>query len=123
VTGTYSYAPNLTDSVAGCWLQVRQVGVDSARFAIECNRGAPSYNSGIADAVIPLVGQTATWRTTEFDSLCTITFHFTATGADVRQDAPEGACGFGHGVSATGSYRRLDSSIPIFDKDTVTVHR
>lgn len=114
VTGTYRFAPNPTDSIAGCGLGVEELPGRQVRFQVSCNRGAPSYNMGWAAGTAPLEGTTMTWRTHAYGDPCTLTFTFSQQAVVVTEDATEGACGFGHGVTADGQYRKVDDQLPGF---------
>lgn len=76
--------------------------------------GETSANIGNIDSVIPIVGDTAVYRSTEFGD-CTITLKFTKPGTlVVTQDGDSPACGFGHNVFAAGTYRKVSSKRPVF---------
>ena len=50
----------------------------------------------------------------EIDSTCVITFTFEKNGVQVDQKSiGEGHCGFGHGVSAVGYFKKTSSEEPV----------
>src|SRR4051812_37181029 len=76
VTGTYFVS---WKHEAVCNLEVEQLA-DSTRihFAVDCNRGAPSYNMGIAEDKAVLARNVAVWHTTEFSGKpCELRMKFT----------------------------------------------
>lgn len=117
ITGSYRFAPNPADSIAGCQLQALRLPGDSLRFQLDCNRGGPSYSSGFAEGVLPLAGDSATWRTVEYGGACLLHFAFDSAGAVVRQTGHSADCGFGNGVIAAGTLRRLDTLPPAFERN------
>ncbi|MEW6127785.1 MAG: hypothetical protein AB1757_12175 [Acidobacteriota bacterium] len=102
VTGTYEVTYKRG---AGGLLKVLQKSADEIEFEIEFNRGAPSYNSGVAGGTILVKNGVAVFKTTEYsEEGCEITFTFQANKVIVRQSGADFACGFGHGVICDGTY-------------------
>lgn len=102
VTGTYEVTYKRG---AGGVLKVLQKSAGEIEFEIEFNRGAPSYNSGVAGGTIPFKNGMAVFKTTEYsEEGCEITFTFQANKVVVRQSGADFACGFGHGVICDGTY-------------------
>jgi hypothetical protein len=112
VTGTYEWHRG---TGAGCMLAVARQGRDSIAFQLECNRGAPSYNSGFVDGVIPLRDGVAIFRTSEYRNLCELRIRFRGRMATVTQTGEDVDCGFGAWVSADGTYRRISRARPRWD--------
>jgi hypothetical protein len=115
-------SPNLTGTYvlkarkgAGGTLLVRQVSPTSIEFELECNRGAPSYNSGMASATIDVLDGIATYRVSEFNGPCEINFNFKGTAVVISQTGADIACGFGHGVYCGGTYRVRSRKPPRFN--------
>jgi hypothetical protein len=70
-----------------------------------------NVHNGELQAVVDLIGNTATYE----DEHCKISIKFTNTSAIVKQEDERGDCEFGANVSATGTYRKIDSRTPKFD--------
>ena len=113
VTGTYAWHRS---KEAGCTLQVAEQGKGSIRFALDCNRGAPSYNMGLIGGVVPLRNGEATFRTTAYRGLCELRFRFRGPTLTVGQTGEDVDCGFGAWVSADGTYRRISRARPRFER-------
>jgi hypothetical protein len=107
IPGTYRLGGS-AEADAGCVLDAEPVQNGRLHFVVDCNRGAPSYNMGHAEAVIPLAGTEAVYRLDEYGG-CEIRLRFSRDEVHVREEIPSGGdCGFGYGVSTDGTYRRLD---------------
>jgi hypothetical protein len=70
-----------------------------------------NVHNGELQGVIALAGDTAVYQ----GESCKVTIKFAAGKAIVTQDADVGDCFFGANVSATGSYRKMNSRKPKFD--------
>lgn len=90
---------------AGGTLMVVQTPDNKLQFDLECNRGAPSYNSGETSGTIAVRDATALFRTTEFGGVCEIRFEFQKNGVVISQSGSDADCGFGFGVRCDGKYR------------------
>ena len=76
--------------------------------------GERSANLGDLDGEAMIAGDTAVFQSNEFGE-CRITIRFVKPGTiKVTQNAPVGNCGFGHNVSAEGTYRKVSSKKPTF---------
>jgi hypothetical protein len=100
-------------------IDVLALGKGKIRVALDLTypyrlkNGEEMANMGSLDAVADIKGDRATW--TSEDGLCTITFHFVRPGLlKVEQSGSDGECGFGHNVSAAGTYRKVSSKKPKF---------
>jgi hypothetical protein len=71
-------------------------------------------NTGDLSGTATIEGTVATLKPPETDDGCTITLKFKAGKMEVSQ---EGECGFGAGVSAGGSYRRVSARKPTFSPE------
>ncbi len=100
-TGTYIMD---LGNEAGGKLMVIHTPDNKLRFGLECNRGAPSYNSGEASGTISVKDATATFSTTEFGGECRITFEFQRDRVVISQTGSDADCGFGFGVHCDGKY-------------------
>lgn len=112
ITGTYRWK---TDGGAGCELQTALQAKDSVRFQVDCTRGPPAYNRGVAVGVIALRNASAIYRTTEFGHVCELRIWFRGKQAMIGQVGSDSDCGFGYGVTAQGTYARVSSRRPTFE--------
>jgi hypothetical protein len=87
------------------------------KFALECNRGAPSYNSGTASGVIEIKQGVAVYGTNEYGGKCEIKFEFKGNKVAVSQTGGDFECGFGHGVTCDGAYLLKSRRPPKFDPE------
>jgi len=101
-TGTYVMDLGNT---AGGTLLVIQMPNNKLQFDLECNRGAPSYNSGETSGTIAVKNATAIFQTEEFGAQCKIRFEFQSNGVVISQSGSDADCGFGFGVHCDGKYR------------------
>ena len=99
---------------AGGTLLVRQVSPTSIEFSLACNRGAPSYNSGAARGTVDVLNGIAAYHVVEFNGPCEIRFDFKSTSVVISQKGDDFACGFGHGVDCSGTYRLKSRKKPTF---------
>jgi len=76
--------------------------------------GGPGANTGELSGVATIEGTIATLKEPEAPEGCTITMNFKAGKMEVLQD---GECGFGAGVLADGSYRRVSNRKPNFTQE------
>ena len=107
-TGTY--ATQTYDNGAVCILEIK--GEPDLQFYIDCNRGAPSYNMGIISGQFQLIKPNMGNFKTDAFGVCELRFDFTETGVDVTQTGADYECGFGAGVTATGSYTYQNEQTP-----------
>lgn len=77
----------------------------------------PSANIGTALGIADIKNDVATFSP-EAGENCTITIKFLAGNKiKVTQDGSDSACGFGHNVTADGTYRKTKSGKPKFDEN------
>jgi hypothetical protein len=74
----------------------------------------PMANIGDGAGIAVVEGDTAVFEPDDADDECRITMRFVEGGLIVDQD---GTCGFGHNVSAAGTYRKVSGRKPKFDMD------
>jgi hypothetical protein len=74
----------------------------------------PMANAGTGSGLAFIEGDTARFKPDDADDECKITMKFTGGKLIVRQ---EGGCGFGHNVTAEGTYRKVSSGKPKFNKN------
>jgi len=109
MTGTYIMPGR---KGAGGTLLVRQISPTGIEFSLECNRGGPSYNSGFARGTVDVMDRIAGYHVTEFNGPCELRFDFKTSSVVVLQKGDDFACGFGHGVDCSGTYRLKNHRTP-----------
>ena len=79
-------------------------------------KGELSANIGQLDGEASILGDTAVYKSAEFGK-CTITIKkFVMPGKiKVSQEGSDFDCGFGHHVTADGTYKKISSKRPKFD--------
>lgn len=83
-------------------------------YPITTGSGEKSANTGTLDGEASISADTAIYESAEFGT-CKITIKFVKPGAiKVTQDGSDADCGFGHNVSASGTYRKVSSRKPKF---------
>jgi hypothetical protein len=73
--------------------------------------GTEMANTGEGDGIAIIEGTQATFKPEGAEVECAITMKFISRKLEVQQ---EGICGFGHNVTAAGTYRRVSSRRPKF---------
>ena len=71
----------------------------------------PMANTGEGSGITLIEGDTATFKPAGSEDDCRITLQFTGQRLVVDQ---EGMCGFGHNVTAAGTYRKTQTGKPKF---------
>jgi hypothetical protein len=74
----------------------------------------PSANEGVGSGVATIEGDTAIFKPEGAEKECQITLKFTRDKLVVTQT---GICGFGHNVTAAGTYKKISTEKPKFDSD------
>jgi hypothetical protein len=74
----------------------------------------PMANEGEGSGIATIEGDTAIFKPEGAEEECRITLKFTGGKLVVTQT---GICGFGHNVSAEGTYRKVSSKKPKFESD------
>src|SRR5438067_3711160 len=74
----------------------------------------PTANEGVGSGVATIEGDTAIFKPEGTEEECQITLKFTAGKLVVTQT---GICGFGHNVSAEGTYKKVSTRKPKFGSD------
>jgi hypothetical protein len=96
--------------------EVRVKLLDNNKIAITLLAcvGKPSYNSGGFVDTLDYQNRKAIYKDLEDDSSCVITLKFSEVGIDIEQQQANlnWACGFGHGVDASGYYKKVSSKVP-----------
>ena len=118
VTGTFR-------NKAGSEFQIQALGKGKLKIQFEGLypykvNGQLTANTGEAFGEAEIAGDTATFvpdYSKEMKSSCTITLKFTKPGAlVVTQEETEIGCGFGHNVTADGTYRKISGKKPKFEQ-------
>ncbi len=74
----------------------------------------PSANEGEGSGVATIEGDTATFKPEGAEEECRITLNFAGNKLVVTQT---GICGFGHNVTAAGTYKKTSTKKPKFGSD------
>jgi hypothetical protein len=74
----------------------------------------PSANEGEGSGIATIEGDTAIFKPEGAEEECRISLKFTGGKLVVTQT---GICGFGHNVSAAGTYKKVSAKKPKFDSD------
>ena len=122
VTGTFRYS--FTGKFRGNYsdIKIQALGKGKLRIGFELTypymlgkEATANEGTGTGEATID--GDTAVYETHESDGFCKITIKFVRPGTiDVSQEQEGAGCGFGLNVSAAGTYRKISSKTPKFDK-------
>jgi len=107
-TGTY--ATQTYDNGAVCMLEIK--GEPDLQFYVNCNRGGPSYNQGIISGQFQVIEPNVGYFKTDAFGVCELRFDFNEIGVEVAQTGADFECGFGAGVTATGSYTYQNEQTP-----------
>ncbi len=95
-----------------------QVSMDLV-YPYEYKKGEMSANMGNADGTATINGDTATFKPDGTET-CTITIKFLKLGViKVTEDGGTDGCGFGHNVYSDGTYKKISSKKPNFDRETM----
>jgi hypothetical protein len=78
-------------------------------------RGELMANTGTADGMATLNGNTATFVPSDTQG-CSISLTFTGPKLVVKQAGSDADCGFGHNVTADGTYIKRSSRTPKFEE-------
>jgi hypothetical protein len=90
-------------------LQIEFSGV----YEYETSQG-PSANEGEGSGIATIEGDTAIFKPEGAEEECHITLKFTGGKLVVTQT---GICGFGHSVTAAGTYKKVSAKKPKFESD------
>jgi len=122
VTGTFHQA--FTGKFRGSYNEIKILALGRGKLKVAFDllypyidgSGEKSANMGQLDGTATITGDTATLTTSEFGP-CTITIKFVRPGTiRVAQEGDDSACGFGHNVSADGTYKKVTSAKPKFKR-------
>lgn len=102
-------------------VKIASVGKGKLRVSFELTyphidgTGAMSANVGEADGTAIIEGDTAIYSSDEFGQ-CRITIKFVKPGTiKITQTGADTDCGFGHNVTADGTYKKTSGAKPKFD--------
>lgn len=119
VNGTYRY--NFTGKFKGSSNEIKilALGKGKVKLAFDLTypfidgTGEMSANVGTLEGIADISGDTTIYSSNEFGE-CTIIIKFVKPGTiNVSQEGGSG-CGFGHNVSANGTFRKVSSAKPKF---------
>jgi len=105
-------------------LKIQALGRGKLRIAFDLvypytlRNGEITVNMGSLDDEASITGDTAIYESDEFSrsDKCVIKIKFVKPGVvKVEQSAADFACGFGHNVTADGTYRKVSGKKPKFD--------
>ena len=103
---------NTVNSKSGRW--VNSVFRSNFLGFTNTKHHGPSANEGEGSGVATIEGDTAIFKPEGAEEECQITLRFTGGKLVVTQT---GICGFGHNVSAAGTYRKVSARKPKFGSD------
>jgi hypothetical protein len=75
---------------------------------------SPTANTGEGSGIATIEGDTAMFKPEGAEEECQITLKFTGGKLVVMQT---GICGFGHNVTAEGTYKRVSTKKPKFESE------
>lgn len=120
VNGTYRMNFRGTFKKFSNDIKLLALGKGKVRFAMDLvypyklRSGEDMVNMGSIDGEASISGDTAVFRSE--DGACKITFKFLRPGVmKVVQDANDADCGFGHNVTADGTYIKVSAGRPAFE--------
>lgn len=123
VTGTFRHSFPAKFKGSSSDIKIQSVGRGKLKVAFDLvyphldGRGRLTANTGEASGNAAINGDTAVYESKEFGQ-CKITIKFVRPGRiTVSQEGTDGDCGFGHNVMANGTYRKVSSKKPKFDKN------
>lgn len=103
-------------------IKILALGKGKLRVAFELvypyidGTGEQSANMGYADGEATIKGDTAVYSSDEFGQ-CEITIKFLKPGTiEVTQSSTDSDCGFGHNVTADGTYKKSSGAKPKFEQ-------
>lgn len=93
-------------------LQIKRIANNKHVIVVYACKGAPSYNSGVLIDTVVYKNDTIVCRCI-CDSTCLISISFKGNKAFVEHNAGDYnfSCGFGHGVVATGTYKKSGKAV------------
>jgi hypothetical protein len=102
-------------------MKIQALGGGKLRVAFDLiypytlRNGETTVNMGGMDTEASIIGDTAVIESEEYGS-CRIKIKFVRPGTvRVTQEGSSAECGFGHNVTAEGTYRKVSSAKPRFD--------
>jgi hypothetical protein len=123
VTGTFSRS--FTGKFKGSTSQIKILALGKGKLKIFFDllypfidgSGEMSANMGQVTGEAAIAGDTAIYSTEEYGE-CKITIKFVRPGTiKVTQEGGSSGCGFGHNVTAEGTYKKTSSARPKFEEN------
>ncbi len=114
ITGTYSYS---VDKNLHSVLRIKKLSDSKIQFDIDCQGGAPAFNSGYAKSIIALKDDRALYRRQRIEGeTCEIEMLFSQGKVQVNQLSGHGVyCGFGMRVTCDGEFLLRSKDLPVFE--------
>jgi hypothetical protein len=114
--GNYSLGNNIEKERVG-YLKIYPISSTILLFHLELNRGAPSYNSGVAMGKIILNGNNGFYIEKDEFMNCEIHFIFGPDYVQISQKENEYGCLFGANVIIDGLYKLKSNIVPLIYTD------
>lgn len=122
VNGTFRH--NFTGKYKGSYNEIRIWALGKGKLKVSFDltypftdgTGQPSANVGQATGVAEISKDIAIYRSAE-NGDCAITIKFVKQGMIEVEQQGASACGFGHNVTAGGTYRKFSSRKPVFSRE------
>jgi len=108
LAGTFSYSLG-SDKASGTVLVYPETD-NTILLYVDLNRGAPSYNMGSLFGRLKIEGDKGTFETQ--DKGCRWTMKFLNDTLTIATIEKSYECGFGHGVTVDGTYKRKSTQVP-----------
>jgi len=114
LTGTYHTQCFGAFGLGGGRLRLKELPNGQTEFALDCNRGSPSFNSGELQDVVRLkpkgIAKFVAAKEQGYDDTCEMLFDL-SKDEKIRIDQ-NGDCGFGYAVECSGDYHLIDRKLP-----------
>jgi hypothetical protein len=101
---------------SGLWLDTEHTK-NLVKFQLEISRGSPSYHSGWIQGEFTFKDGVGQFRKSTEDGVCEIRFQFKSEQVELKQNGGRLGCGFGNGVLAVGTLKRVNRVKPVFCKN------
>lgn len=119
VNGTFR--DNFGGSVKGFHNEIKILALGQGKLKVSFDlvypyrdsSGQMTANMGTGEGEALIVGDTATYSSSEFGE-CKITIKFVKPGTIKVSDGTDSACGFGFNVTPNGTYKKVSSAKPKF---------
>ncbi len=123
VTGTFRHTFTGKYRNSSSEIKIRSVGRGKLKVGFKLvyphldSRGRLTANTGEATGNAAIMADTAVYSSKQFGQ-CKITIKFVRPGViKVTQSGSDSDCGFGHNVTAAGTYKKISGRRPTFSKN------